>query len=1609
MLVSVLVDLLVVSDETSDSTKLIVKTCEQIVARVRFLLAHQVGVLQLLQALVQLAEFAPDALWSSSFLFSCAHLLVATCDSSLEKQLLLSTISSVLEFGRMHDASSSRRVLVECLIIPLLSVLSTHAQQVAPLLQLVMKMKAQRQYAPIRASASSGDQDALDAEALHLGSFLRLIDDEKMCSSWLSSLFVEHTKKSVQGENDPDELWLALLLGTLLFDGRQSLRDRAIKALERQVQCEKKFWSAATTKLLVSSFVFLVSQRPLDASVALSPRYSEFVSRSFYVLASLAAVTTDTMKIILRFIKRMNSVASMQPMALRLLYVVWERESRVYPRLEALLHQEPSDTSNTEYDLVKMATIESLCKKDAELGVDYISQIQAFLEDECVSVVAMAVNAIESLCKADCLDFYAAFKIIALKMKKKKIQCVEEPLFLERLCVFYALGAAEMDANKRQAAKLLEQLWEFTGSTSATVRRSSFESLNVYSLVALGLSVQENRGAVIVNSDSEEDDDDISEDDVSEKLDELAKSLKSEVADEVRSEIEKLLARVLEHESTKLNSGNGRGQAAVSSTVNDQRIQQRVSTVATKEVKKKFPTCREVIELYGAEQTIEDWDGFLLAYEEKETIEYSSVKRKDKLVKLASQNVTDMETNLSVILSQQVAPWEAESDDRVVFLRIQSLMEGWQAFMAKYVDAVDELSTLKLTIGASAEDGDQHFAEQITEQIASRDRALGGIKNERLQMIAVGALTGQLRDSKRWTSQLVQQSVSENIEKLSSRLSRAIEETKVFPNENHYFTALSAVVGLHLALGNRPLDPVKERMTEAHLRRLELVLLSLIQEAIHPLLQAVSTVCISHLGWLHAVIDDTQDRIFLLRRQERVKLIAGSVLNLCLRSTTTASNLSKIAETVFSEEPNDSQLVADSSNPDEYQGVVAWASLMGLARLSSGFAYIQKLGWLANLNELIRQVWRQDTASAMIGVALGPVLIECVKYNLISATEVEQFASDSFDRLKTSAKEVSKGLHLLALNFLVCRMPAHGCAVRQEHAQALIEQAGSTLASEKSSKLTHQLALAGLANRFHSSLGIVSLGNGPIRKHDAGTFELTFEPSDVEFTVGLVRSSMGQDKFKWFILGAISAARDLFFVMQKKKTFDAEIFTLPSKSMLFKVMDILRKQQSNEVSVPEREDRSARHTIARLVKSVLSCLTAVSAVLPPLDFESLVHRLVKRFCDTDVTVGCIEFATTQGICDVYIVNQWYAHEMLANLEPRVQRELVSGLLLLAGRVDTATFERLVKTASETVLSAWESDARFSDQHVDLVERWIDVLGQLLERDSAIRISAESREIVKRVVVQQVLPRLQFIQSTEADSAALVRRFARRVLAKIPRQEGVEDFVLGTPSEASSLVQMLQRATIFAELLRSGAVFFSDRQASIIFQWVLRQDFSQWRHASSTTRVELLNELSSCVMVAGAVGRPSQDTISWLLEVMDAFNRTLSGLSSSSTEEADAVKRDALFTFLAGVCCWKSALSYERHAALSIASSSDNVSRFVRALPIGLLSEFGVNESFNAMLERLWMVHQRVQGMEFQTGAIDYTGVLRDVMRQVHVEASRHVTEQLKHSIVRYWSLGGCYY
>ncbi|TYZ60110.1 hypothetical protein PybrP1_010632 [[Pythium] brassicae (nom. inval.)] len=1390
-LVSVLVDLLAARDSAHETSNMVAEVCEQIVARVRFFVSHDVGVLQLLQSLVQLAELAPEALWSSRFLFSCAHALVASCDSAVEKQLLLEVLTPVLRFGHGRgDAAPARVVYTECLVLPLLSVVATHGDDASLLLQQVVELQAQRGYAPSPLQATE-DRVLLDEDSVHSHAFLRLVDDVES----EDAVAAPETKKPL---------------------GRSGAN---------REELVPKFWSASTTKLLVSSLVFLASHRPAkEPAAATSPRFAGFLSRAFYVLATLAATTTDTMKVVLRFIKRMSSVASMQPTALRLLSVVWEQESRVYPRLEAMLYQDAPESSSTEYELVKVATIDALCRKDPELGVEYISQIQAFLEDERVSVAAMALNAIESLCKADCLDFYVVFKIVSLKIKKKKIRCLEAPLFLERLCVFYGLGTTELAANKRQATKLLAHLWELADSTTSTVRRCAYESLNCYSLLTLGLCVDETRSKATGNgSDDDEadeandDEEEVTEDEVEDKLDELLECLKNEPVDDVRGEMEKLLSRVLEAESVKLHSGGGRGQANVSSTVADSRLQQRVSAVATREAKKKFPSSLEVVEMCGADKSGGDWDAILVAVEEQQPVEYSSVKRKDKLIKVATQNVVDMEATLSAAVTQQALPWKTAGVTCSEFLRVLSLLEGWQAFAFKYIKAVEEL-----TLHACGTDGPE---------------------NEQRVLIA--------------------------LEKLCGRLVRAIEEAKVFPKETHHFTVLMALGGI---------------------------------------------------GAMEA-------------------------------------NSRALCERVFSREAVEEAQVPVLSGLRGEDEVVVWGALMGLARLSAGFASLRQLRWLTNLKTLLITAWRDEVRGGLVGVALAPVLLECVAYNLASSAALEHFLQTSLERLASSTGERDDGFRLLTVHFVLGRASPLGCA----------------------------LAVAGVANFFHHSLGIRSLGDGPTRRRAIGSLELECDPSDVESLAESVRLAAASGcGFARFALGAVATARELFFVAQKKRAFDAEVLALPTKGLVFKAMNALREEQERGRHKP-------------LVRSLLACLTAAGAHLPPLDYEAPVRRLIKRFCDPDVTVRCIQFALTRGICDVYAVETLYSRTALVNADLRVQSALVAGLLQLAGRVGTDSLERLLATVSTVALEKWGA-ATCSTEALAVVATWIDVLGALVqERDSERRLSPEARDVARRTVTERVLPQLPAADATDRARSTLVRAFAREVLARIPRQDGADAFVLRSSSEAAQPpLAGPQAAMILAELVRSGAIFAPEKQTAVVVQWVLRQDFARWAATRADVRIRLLHELASCVQLSGPSGKQSSqaDAVSWIHEVLDAFSRTLSTPPGTSDDNDNVARRHALFVFLACVCVRGLALSFEQ--------SEDAASSVVHSLPVALVRDFGRVES---VVERLWQLHALVvqRAERLKAEAVDYEGVLRAVILLTHIQSSGRRT---KPSILRFWSVRG---
>lgn len=205
------------------------------------------------------------------------------------------------------------------------------------------------------------------------------------------------------------------------------------------------------------------------------------------------------------------------------------------------------------------------------------------------------------------------------------------------------------------------------------------------------------------DSDNE---DRVTEEEVEEQLDDMLQRLQNEHDSSVRVEIENLVAKVIEHESAKLTAGVGRGQRMASAAAGQQTSQQTgpvVSAAATKEMKALLPSRTEV-----QAPTTSDWSGFLLAYQPNAVIDAKNVKRKDKLVRLATQNVDELVETVSTVLQSMELPWTSpgvSADERCsTFLRIQALMEGWRGFMATFALSLDELADLKTPVGVDDAD-----------------------------------------------------------------------------------------------------------------------------------------------------------------------------------------------------------------------------------------------------------------------------------------------------------------------------------------------------------------------------------------------------------------------------------------------------------------------------------------------------------------------------------------------------------------------------------------------------------------------------------------------------------------------------------------------------------------------------------------------------------------------------------------------------------------------------------------------------------------------------------------------------------------------------------------
>ncbi|KAL4085634.1 hypothetical protein PRIC1_014970 [Phytophthora ramorum] len=1611
--VALIVNLLsTLTDRSKEQVALAKRTARFVLESTQILIGQDVGVIALLQSLEQLAQAVPEAFWCSVFLASTAYFLVDKCETPLEQQLVLRMLAHALTFGRevVSSRPDGRGVYVEILLLPLSSMIALHGSAVSELLKLVMEIKSATTFHP---QADSGARAPPTKTATHARSAVRLISDEDVCRRWLDSLFPLEDAAHSDANSSTDK-WLALLLVALLSDGRSSLCGHAAKCFERQVNSSPKFWGVDSTKSLVASLVFLVSQHPSgNAMVASARHFGEWLTSCLYSLAALAATTTDTMRIVLRLIDSMNGTTKMRPMALKLMYEVWRHESRVFPRLESMLLEATALDEDAERRVVKMATVKMLCEEDPELGVQFISSIQGFLEDELESVVSMAMDAITALCGGDCLDFYVAFKIIAQKMRKNKVGCADEPLFQERLCCFYALGGAESAANEKHASKLLSQAWEFADSEHPSVRKAAYAAMSKFPLGLLGLSMPADG---VMEHDSDEEDQ-VTEEEVEEQLDDLMQRLRSEHDADVRPEIEKLMTRVIEHESAKLTVGVGRGQRMASAASGDKWQQQQtsqqtgsvmvVSAAATKEMKALLPSRAEVLALFSAASSMADWSGFLLAYQPKAAIDTKSVKRKDKLVRLATQNVDELVETVGTVLQSIKLPWASTSASTdadsscEVFLLMQALMKGWRTFMATYIASLDELAELKTPVGVDDADvAFRVFSEGVASLIVSllRDspNTVGGT-------MAVGALLGQLCETRHWQNPQLRLKYEETVEELSRRLALSIEQARVFSVDDGDFrsSSIGASLALQLSFGRRKVDAGDDCSNFClQLEKIEQMFKELYLNASDELLRASALFGLSHIGALYTNSENLETFETTQWRQQRVKPIAELVFSSFLQSKSSSNGdvvfpLDKATEASASIDKVPAAFDQSGSSSDV---LLRWASLVGLAHLASGFSSIRRLDWLTNVRRVLEAVWETVDGASVVAVALGPVLLECVQFNLTPSSSLENFVASCIQRAADSDTRLGGGFVVTAAAFVLCRLEFFGGfpSTIQNQTRLVVEGIKGVLENERSEEgAVRTLMLSGIANFFHLAFGM----SGSSRLSLADSVELTLDPSTIDRLVKLARAESaksGRDcGFAGAVLGAIASTADGFYVSQKKKSFDVELHALPARSLLAKTLEWLRQTNPSENVRPQSSAATAIPE-TRVALSLLNCLASAGSVLPLLDYASLTHRVMMRFCSVETSVACVRFAATQGSCDELLAGELLSSTWFGNVDTAVQTQLIGGLSRLATRVPTDVLRALLVTIFDVLKDIWRCEVP-SSSSAPLFDSWTSMLSTVLDATPSRRISETSLDMVNQLVLEKIVVELPF----GLEASHFVEQFAIRVLSKVNYGEPGPVGAFLMPSGSNSSTWSWWRSGVFVvELAHLNVQAIGKREASLLFQWILRHEFDEWTDGNLVDTY--LQPLIARVGALVAQHTRPGDNVSSLLDVLDAFSRGMASLDFSV--RSDEFKRRALFDVVACVLSWNLSLSHEKFMAKLARSEVAGINTATDLLPFGLTLCAHRAKSVSALGERLLALLQQLARLEAAEAA-GYSAALQVCSRQMHIAAdSWHTPSTMQGEIREFWSM-----
>ncbi|KAG8455075.1 hypothetical protein GDO86_001338 [Hymenochirus boettgeri] len=189
---------------------------------------------------------------------------------------------------------------------------------------------------------------------------------------------------------------------------------------------------------------------------------------------------------ILRVLQMLGNVSNLQPIVLRLMTSLWEKQDRIYPELQKVMAFSASQSIATgkeilwEKMLAKAATVREICRhRPYQHGADMLAAITQVL-NECTkpdqsTPAALVLQGLCALCQAEVVDIRSTWNALS-----PKLSCDTRPLVRTKLHELFALVPSltvNTEDYQKFKTEIISTLWQNTQSKNPIVATSAYKSL----------------------------------------------------------------------------------------------------------------------------------------------------------------------------------------------------------------------------------------------------------------------------------------------------------------------------------------------------------------------------------------------------------------------------------------------------------------------------------------------------------------------------------------------------------------------------------------------------------------------------------------------------------------------------------------------------------------------------------------------------------------------------------------------------------------------------------------------------------------------------------------------------------------------------------------------------------------------------------------------------------------------------------------------------------------------------------------------------------------------------------------------------------------------------